>query len=239
MTNYDPNNPYSGNSQPQNNGGYGQADQGYGLGDQNYGQTTGGYGNGYDQTGSTYANGYNQTNQGYQAFPNAEHHNNLGMQQAGQNHPGVGSRFLAYFLDGIVTTIITSVIFFLFFWKSFQEAVNANDSGALTTSMATFSLISIVVWYVYRVLMEVKAGGSLGRMATGTRVVTTSGQPVDWVTSIKRNSFIILGSILGIVPAIGSLLSLAVYIAVGVTIAKSPIGQSFTDKFANAVVVKK
>lgn len=234
MTNYDANNPFAGGNPPQNNDGFGQNNNGYGQADQGYGQAGSAYGQGGHDN-----QGYGQPNQGYQAFPNAEHQNNIGMQQGGMQYPGVGSRFVAYFIDGVVSSIVTMLIFFLFFYSDFTDALAAGDQGATTKYTIIISLMTLVIWYAYRVPMEAKFGGSLGRMATGTKVVTTNGQPVDFATAAKRNAFVLLASVANIVPFIGSLLGLAVYIAVGVTIGQSPYKQSFTDKFANAIVVRK
>ena len=234
MTNYDANNPFAGGNPPQNNDGFGQNNNGYGQADQGYGQAGSAYGQGGHDN-----QGYGQPNQGYQAFPNAEHQNNIGMQQGGMQYPGVGSRLGAYLIDVIVSSIITTLIFFLFFYSDYKDAVVAGDQGAVTKYTTMISLIAMVIWYAYRVPMEAKYGGSLGRMVTGTKVVTTTGQPIDFATAAKRNLFVVLASVASIVRIIGGLLGLAVYIAVGVTIGKSPYKQSFTDKFANAIVVRK
>ena len=66
-----------------------------------------------------------------------------------------------------------------------------------------------------------------------------NGQNLSAVDSLKRNSWYILGAVLGLIPMVGGLVQLALYIAVGVTIGQSPENQSFTDKFANASVVDK
>lgn len=237
MTNYEPKNPYSGNSQPQNNGGHDHDNQDYGLGDQGYGQSSGGYENGYDQTGNAYGNSYGQSNQGYEAFPNAEHQNNLGMQQAGQDRPGAGSRFLAFFIDSCIVGIISSIITFLFFSKDFSAGLSGANLPFSTRLGAV--VISIVIWYAYRVTMEAKAGGSLGRMATGTRVIKATGEPIDFATSAKRNIYFVIAGILNLIPFVGGLLQFVLYIAIGVSIANSPTRQSFTDKPAPALVVKK
>lgn len=233
MTNYDPNNPYSGNSQPQNNGGYGHDNQGYGLSDQGYGQTDAGHGKNFDRPDL----GSNQPNQGYEAFPNAEHQNNLGMQQAGQDRPGAGSRFLAFFIDSCVVGIISSIVTFLLFSNDFS-AVLSGANLPFSTRLGTVA-ISVIIWYAYRVTMEAKAGGSLGRMATGTRVIKATGEPIDFATSAKRNIYFVIASILSLIPFVGGLLEFVLYIAIGVSIANSPTRQSFTDKPAPALVVKK
>ena len=87
--------------------------------------------------------------------------------------------------------------------------------------------------------METKKGATIGKMAIGARVISVNGQNLSAVDSLKRNSWYILGAVLGLIPMVGGLVQVALYIAVGVTIGQSPENQSFTDKFANAYVVDK
>ena len=173
MTNYDANNPFAGGNPPQNNDGFGQNNNGYGQADQGYGQAGSAYGQGGHDN-----QGYGQPNQGYQAFPNAEHQNNIGMQQGGMQYPGVGSRFVAYFIDGVVSSIVTMLIFFLFFYRDFADALAAGDQGATTKYTIIISLVTLVIWYAYRVPMEAKFGGSLAVWQLAQRSLLPTVSPL-------------------------------------------------------------
>lgn len=255
MTNNNANSPLGGDNPYQNNGGYGQDNSSFGQGsygqDQGsarHGQNDAGFGQGdqgsagdsqptqgYGQTDQ----GYSQPTQGYQAFPNAAHHNSIGLQQGGVEYPGAGSRFLAFFLDSIVTGIITSIIVWLGFQSQIRPIINGEATELPWSVKIASAVLGLLVWYAYRVTMEAKAGGSLGRMATGTRVIKANGEPIDFATAAKRNIFYPIAVILNLIPIIGFLLQFVFYIAYGVSISKSPTKQSFTDKSAPALVVKK
>lgn len=222
MTNYNSNNPFSGDNPPQ--GGDGQNPYNQGLGDQGYSQPT---------------EGSNAAGQGFEAFPNAQHHNNLGLQQTGHEYPGAGSRFLAFLLDSIVSGLLSFIVVWVIFHSQFQDFMSGETRQIPMSVKFGGAVIGVIVWYAYRVTMEAKVGGSLGRMATGTRVVKPTGEPVDFATAAKRNIFYPIATIINLIPILGPWLQIVFYIVIGVSISKSPTKQSFTDKPAPALVVKK
>ena len=105
--------------------------------------------------------------------------------------------------------------------------------------MLTTGLIGLVLWMAYRAIMEVTQGGSVGKKVIGARVTMADGSPITYGASLVRNSWYVISSVVGMIPGIGSLLNLIVMIAVGVTIGRSPEKQSFSDKWAKAIVVDK
>ena len=207
---------------------------GYGAEQNSYGAEQGGYGAGDP-------NAY-----GAPAFPNAAANNGA---MFGSNRPGAWKRLLALIIDSLlVHVVLNGIVMYaicgaeLMDW--FRATMNAESPDAVdvpypTGKVAISSLIMLIVWLAYRVIMETKKGATIGKMAIGARVISVNGQNLSAVDSLKRNSWYILGAVLGLIPMVGGLVQLALYIAVGVTIGQSPENQSFTDKFANAYVVDK
>ena len=224
----------SGDSNPYEQTGYGAEQNSYGAKQAGYGAEQGGYGAGDP-------NAY-----GAPAFPNAAANNGA---MFGSNRPGAWKRLLALIIDSLLVQVVLGGIVMyaicgaeLMDW--FQATMNAESPDAVdvpypTGKVAISSLIMLIVWLAYRVLMEAKKGATIGKMAIGARVISVNGQNLSAVDSLKRNSWYILGAVLGLIPMVGGLVQLALYIAVGVTIGQSPENQSFTDKFANAYVVDK
>ena len=235
MSNNYPSLPNSGDDNPYTGGdqsGFGQQPQG------GYGQ------NGYDQ------GGYGQQQQGeqYPSFPGADYSNQMA---PGALRPGAWKRFLGYFLDVIILAIVGGIITWLLFgsdianwWEQTMDAASSSSSTAtapdfpISASIGS-ALIMFVLWFAYRLIMEVNNGGTVGKMAIGARVTMEDGSPITYGASFVRNSWYLISSIAGMIPVIGVLLSLGVSIAVGVTISKSPNKQSFSDKWAKAIVVDK
>ena len=224
----------SGDSNPYEQTGYGAEQNSYGAKQAGYGAEQGGYGAGDP-------NAY-----GAPAFPNAAANNGA---MFGSNRPGAWKRLLALIIDSLLVQVVLGGIVMyaicgaeLMDW--FRATMNAESPDAVdvpypTGKVAISSLIMLIVWLAYRVIMETKKGATIGKMAIGARVISVNGQNLSAVDSLKRNSWYILGAVLGLIPMVGGLVQVALYIAVGVTIGQSPENQSFTDKFANAYVVDK
>lgn len=183
---------------------------------------------------------------GAPAFPNAAANNGA---MFGNDRPGAWKRLLALIIDSLLIQVILGGI--LLFVICGQDLVDWYDALKIANSpeeanelfpsgkLAIWGLIMAVVWLIYRVLMESKKGASLGKMAIGARVISADGQNLTPLESLKRNGWYIIGTVLGLIPLVGSYLALALYIVVGVTIGQSPEKQSFTDKVAKAYVVNK
>lgn len=183
---------------------------------------------------------------GAPAFPNAAANNGA---MFGNDRPGAWKRLLALIIDSLLIQVILGGI--LLFAICGQDLVDWYDALKIANSpeeanelfpsgkLAIWGLIMAVVWLIYRVLMESKKGASLGKMAIGARVISVDGQNLTPLESLKRNGWYIIGTVLGLIPLVGSYLALALYIVVGVTIGQSPEKQSFTDKVAKAYVVNK
>ena len=204
------------------------------------------YGTGQGHQADNFYQSYpgQQGQQGYGAYPAT------GNEMApNSQYTSAGKRFLGYLIDFVLIQLIVGGILTYFIageaiseW--YQASMDAIEAGVEAPdvpygSLATASILSLIVWFAYRILMETAKGGSLGHMALGNRVINANGTNPTALESFKRNSWFLVLSLLGALNMLGILLGLVLYIALGVTISRSPIKQSFADKWAGTVVVDK
>lgn len=135
---------------------------------------------------------------------------------------GLGVRFAARVIDGLLVGIVTGVLSGLF----------DSDSRIFVTG-----LFSGLLMFVYFVAMEVTQGRTLGKMLLGLSVHGPGGAPKpDLKQSAIRNSF----TLLPILPFLGGLLAVVAYVVIAVTINSSPTKQGKHDELAGGTqVVKK
>ena len=204
MSNNYPSFPNSGDDNPYTGGqqsGFGQQPQG------GYGQ------NGYDQGG--YGQQQPQGGQ-YASFPGAN------QMAPGALRPGAWKRFLGLVLDNIILAIVGGIITWLLFgsdianwWEQTMDAANSSSSTAtapdfpISASIGS-GIITIVLWFAYRLIMEVNNGGTVGKMAIGARVTMEDGSPITYGASFVRNSWYLISTVTNIIPIIGSLISLGI-----------------------------
>jgi len=139
------------------------------------------------------------------------------------------------------------------------RAVGLHGIVAMEAS-AVVSFASSVAFLAYMLARDVIASGqSIGKKTQGIRAVTTSGQPLALMDSVKRNAIFAIGSALGtvasaiqLVPIVGcvagcllmplmlggALLSLVAAIVEIVKIIQDPEGIRFGDQWANTRVVR-
>lgn len=129
---------------------------------------------------------------------------------------GIGIRAVGQIVDGIIAFIVFFIVGYLF-TGSFNFQL---QGGAASSLMGVWSLIIIL----YFILMEGTMGQTLGKMATGIKVVKEDGSPCDMKSSLIRN-------ILRIIDAI------FVYVVGAIIIAQSDKNQRLGDMGASTVVV--
>ncbi len=122
---------------------------------------------------------------------------------------GVGPRFLASLIDGIILAIVTGLL---------GVGMGPHQVGAS-------SGLSGLIFFVYYIVMEATQGATLGKMVLGLRVVRVDGTPISWSESVVRN-------LLRIVDA------LFAYLVGAILVWTSPLKQRLGDKVAHTVVVK-
>ncbi len=91
---------------------------------------------------------------------------------SGFKDAGKGKRFLNALIDGLLFQVIAVGVGFALgaSGKVTAEQIEAVESNALM-----LNLISILIWVAYYVLMEHGMGTTVGKLITGTRVVSRNG----------------------------------------------------------------
>lgn len=160
-------------------------------------------------------------------------------------YPGAGARLGAYVIDLLVVGVVMAFIGAVVLWDDINtwiddlERWDGNGAGP-DLNMGGFyliSVISIVVWLVYRIGMEIWKGQTVGKMALKMKVVDVDGQLPTFQASFLRNSWYLISSVLSFIPVIGWVANVGIPAALGVTISKDPYRQSFTDQWAKTYVV--
>lgn len=168
---------------------------------------------------------------------------------AGGQPAGLGRRLLALILDSIIVgSVAGGILFFFLAADDFQAYLIALDESITyglpapvipTGALTLVSTLTSLIWFVSRLVLESQAKGNLGQLISGLRTVdATSGQKISVQQSFIRNSWIIAVALTGLVPFIGGLLALGIYIAIAVTISNNPEKRSFTDMKAGSRVIK-
>jgi uncharacterized RDD family membrane protein YckC len=132
-----------------------------------------------------------------------------GYGQGQLQYVGVGMRFLALLIDGIIVLAVGGLLGFIL-------------RGAPGLSG---SLIGVLV-FAYFIVMEATYGATLGKMALGLRVVKEDGSPISWSESVIRNLLRIIDGLFA-------------YLVGAILIWTSPLKQRLGDRAAHTVVIRK
>ena len=132
-----------------------------------------------------------------------------GYGQGQLQYVGVGMRFLAVLIDGIIIGVVAGLLSFIL----------RNAPGL---SGGIIGVLAIA----YFIVMEATQGATVGKMALGLRVVKTDGSPISWSESVIRNLLRIIDG-------------LFVYLVGAILIWTSPLKQRLGDRVANTVVIRK
>lgn len=212
---------------------YGQSDPYNQQPQQPYGQQQPPYGQPSDP--------YNQQPQFGQQQPYGQQPDPYGQQQPygqqggygapGYGAPGLGGgavpgdlwlRLAARIIDGLIIGIPAGIIY-----------------AILNSASGTLGFIwSVIMWglpFGYFILMESQQGATLGKKILGLRVLAPGGGLLDPATSAKRNLFMLAN----LIPCLGWLISIGLYIYIAVTIEQDPNKQGWHDKFAGGTQVVK
>lgn len=143
-------------------------------------------------------------------------------QGGGGRAGGLGARFFARLIDGVLINVVAFVLSLFVFEDDYPWLVTGLFSGALM--------------FGYFVLFEVTHGTSLGKRVLGLRVHGPGGAPKpNFTQSAMRNSF----TLLSVIPYLGTLLAIIAYIVIAVTISGSPTKQGKHDELAGGTQVVK
>ncbi|UBV12676.1 RDD family protein [Mycolicibacterium fortuitum] len=136
-----------------------------------------------------------------------------------QNPGGLGRRWLARVIDGIIVEIVAIILGF------FTDSLSSIWVTGLFTGLLMF---------VYFVGLEVATGSTPGKKILGLAVRGPGGTPKPTAKeSMIRNAF----TLLPIVPYVGGLLAVIAMIIIAVTISSSPTKQGKHDELAGGTQV--
>jgi len=133
---------------------------------------------------------------------------------------GLGARFLARLIDGIIVGVVGGILLF---------AVGM-QSHILVTGVFTG-----VLMFIYFVAFEVTQGWTPGKKLLGLHVRGPGAPKPDLSQSAIRNAF----TLLPVVPFVGGLLAFIAIIVIAVTINGSPTKQGKHDELAGGTQVLK
>jgi uncharacterized RDD family membrane protein YckC len=139
----------------------------------------------------------------------------------GQQPGGLGLRFAARIIDGLIVGIVGGIIVYAI---------------GLASNVWVTGLFTGVITFAYYVGLEVTQGWTLGKKVLGLSVHGPGGAPKPTVQqSAIRNSW----TLLPIVPFIGGLLGVVAIVIIAVTINSSPTKQGKHDELAGGTQVVK
>jgi len=132
---------------------------------------------------------------------------------------GVGRRFVAFLVDGILLLIVAYIIALLT-GQTTPGGFHLQDAPAL---------LYFIINFGYGIVLEATQGATLGKMLMKLRVVRLNGEPISWSEAIIRN-------ILRFVDAIPYLIP---YLVGAILVWTSPKRQRLGDRVANTVVIRR
>jgi uncharacterized RDD family membrane protein YckC len=133
-----------------------------------------------------------------------------------ERNVGVGLRFLAVIIDGILLGILGYLI----------AAVTGGTTSSGFELQGAPAFIFFLLGFLYYWLLETYLGGTLGKLALGMRVVMEDGSPVTLTASLIRNLLRIIDGLFA-------------YLLGAIFIWTSPAKQRLGDRLAKTFVVKK
>lgn len=164
---------------------------------------------------------------------------------AGGSRPGeLLDRFLARLLDLLVLFVLQVVVIApILVLVVGRDNVGALGTGGAYAAAALGAVLTTALNLGYFGYLDSTRGRTLGKMVMKLYVVGAAGGKPTFEESVKRNIWLAL-PILGLVPALGAVVSglgqLAAIITIAVGISSDPVNRRpWTDKFAGTQVLKQ
>jgi len=146
-------------------------------------------------------------------------------------YQGVAIRFVAILIDTIIIAIISGVLAFPF-RTPFISITNVTGTPSITSAPNPLAwvggVISLLVFFLYFILLEGAYGQTVGKMAVKIKVVREDGTKIDYADSTVRNVLRIIDLIPFVVP----------YLLGAILIWSSDRKQRLGDRAGHTVVVK-
>jgi uncharacterized RDD family membrane protein YckC len=161
---------------------------------------------------------------------------------AGEQPGGLGARFLARLIDGILVGIVATIPTAILV-AAFDISNGGVGFGGSYAYAAISGVISALFNLGYFGYLESTRGQTVGKMALKLHVQTMSGGLPTFEQAVKRNIWLAL-PILGVVPVVGSLvgslgeLVAVIMIVVGIS-SDGVTRRPWTDKYAETRVLKR
>lgn len=134
-----------------------------------------------------------------------------------QRPAGVGVRFLARLIDGIVAGIVAYLVL---------RIVGLGDNLSVVASVGALLVFS------YFVILESAWGSTVGKRMFGLRVFDSSGGKPSMGSAALRNLFLAVSA----VPFVGPVIDFILRIVIAVTISQSSTKQGIHDRWAKTQV---
>jgi uncharacterized RDD family membrane protein YckC len=141
---------------------------------------------------------------------------------------GLGARFGARLLDGLIVFIPASLVLGL------AGIGMGGGVGGMALDSWLFNAITSLLWFGYYVYFESTSGATLGKKLLNLRVVAADGSPPSTEAAAKRNVWMLFG----IVPIVGGLAQFVAVIVIAVTINSGAHNRGKHDEFAGTGVLR-
>ena len=114
---------------------------------------------------------------------------------------GIGSRFIARLLDGLLLAAIGLTLALIFVALGISGAIVTNSARTPFWVFAVYILVSFVVGGGYFLFFEAcKNGQTPGKGSVGIRVIRDTGHPVDFRSALIRNVMRAVDELFGAFP---------------------------------------
>lgn len=137
---------------------------------------------------------------------------------------GLGARFGARLLDGLIVFIPASIVL----------GLAGVGMGGLAMDSWLFNAVTSLLWFGYYVYFESTSGATLGKKLLNLRVVAADGTPPTTEAAAKRNIWMLFG----LVPIIGGIAQFVAVIVIAVTISSGDANRGKHDEFAGTGVLR-
>ena len=131
-------------------------------------------------------------------------------------YAGVGRRFAAFLVDMVIFCVVALLA---------GGGYSTSDNGTYSVGIEATGWLPILILLGYYVVFEVVAGGTIGKLVTGLRVVGEDGGSISWGQALGRN-------LLRVVDA------LFLYLIAAIFVWTSSKRQRLGDRAANTFVIR-